>query len=98
MSPLSTLEHSATPSQSMPRLARRAGSSSSREAVEQATRWQRDSDRPTVTGRDSDRSSAGNGQARSGIRRGRGSVPAVPKQQKQSSGLDRDLRDEIDAW
>ena len=88
---LSALEHSAIPSQSVARLARRASSSSSssREAVEQATRWQRDGDRP---------SSAGNGQARSGIRKGRGSVPAVPKQQKQSSGLDRDLRDEIDAW
>ena len=89
MSHLSTLEHSALPSQSMPRLARRASSSSSREVAEPSTRWQRDSDRP---------SSAGNGQAGSGIRRGRGSVPAVPKQQKQTSGLDRDLRDEIDAW
>ena len=89
MSHLSTPEHSALPSQSTPRLARRTGSSSSREVAEPSTRWQQDSDRP---------SSAGNGQARSGIRKGRGSVPAVPKQQKQSSGLDRDLRDEIDAW
>ena len=89
MSHLSTLEHSALPSQSVPRLARRASSSNSREATEQANRWQRDTDRP---------SSAGNGQARPGIRRGRGSVPAAPKKQKQTSGLDRDLRDEIDAW
>ena len=35
---------------------------------------------------------------RPGIRRGRGSVPAVPKQGKPASGLERDLRDEIDAW
>lgn len=89
MSHLSTPEHSALPSQSTPRLARRAGSSSSRQVAEPPTSWQRVSDRP---------SSAGDGQARSGIRKGRGSVPAVPKQQKQSSGLDRDLRDEIDAW
>ena len=89
MSLLSAHEHSAVPSQSMPRLARRAGSSSSREIVEQAIRAQRDSDRPP---------SAGNGQPKSGIRRGRGSVPAVAKKQKQTSGLDRDLRDEIDAW
>ena len=89
MSLLSTLKQSTIPSQSVPRLAGRASSSNSREVVEQATRWQRDSDRPP---------SAGNGQARSGIRRGRGSVPAAPKKQKQTSGLDRDLRDEIDAW
>ena len=91
MSLLSAREHFADPSQSMPRIARRASSSSSssREVVEQATRWQRDSDRPVP---------AGNGQPIPGIRRGRGSVPAVPKKQKQSGGLDRDLRDEIDAW
>jgi len=35
---------------------------------------------------------------KSGIRRGKGSVPAVRKQKQQVSGLDRDLRDEIDAW
>ena len=63
---------------------------SSREALQQAVlKQQQASQKPTPPGEST---------SRSGIRKGKGSVPAVPKQGKPASGLDRDLRDEIDAW
>ena len=63
---------------------------SSREAVQPAIlKQQQASQEPLADGES---------HARLGIRRGKGSVPAVPKQGKPASGLDRDLRDEIDAW
>lgn len=68
---------------------------SSREALTQAALRQQEAERAPYTGPAEPGAEPGGKQ---GIRKGRGSVPAVPKQGKPGAGLDRDLRDEIDAW
>lgn len=84
MEPDSASQQAGNGAQSRSRSPRRAASS--REELEQAVLRQQQPEAPDEA------------NARSGIRRGRGSVPAVQKQKKPASGLDRDLRDEIDAW
>ena len=85
MEPDSASQQAGNGAQGVSRSPRRAASS--REELEQAVlRQQQPDEAPDEA------------NARSGIRRGRGSVPAAQKQKKPASGLDRDLRDEIDAW